>query len=211
MIDQKEAQAIVDGIAPGITVAIHTTQEPTYTLDGGKRTARLDEHGEHIRHPVTSLHLTLGRVTCSFDLLVGSGSPHEREPRTRSEIDALIRTQVGNLLTEAVRKPPTVGEHRAWQAEQSRAAAERAAVARAARAAEDRAAMSDAERAAADYLAEHGEPDYFTAGDHLEQHAEHLAAAVGVGAMTTEQATAERERIAAWKQRCEQRREETGR
>lgn len=208
MIDQHEVQAIVDQLAPGVTVEIRTTDEPTYELaPDGKRTARLDKRGAHILHPVTAVHLTLGRVTCSVDLAVGAGSPHEREPRSRAELLELLRRQLGNLVVEAVRKPRTAAEHHAWQAEQALQGAARHA---AARAAEEHATLTDEERAAAAYHAEHGEPDYFAAGAHLEHHDRHLAAAVVTGAMSADDAAAERARIAAWKERCAKRRTKEG-
>jgi hypothetical protein len=211
MIELHEVQAIVDQLAPGVSVAIRTTDEPTYELGpDGKRTARLNKRGAHILHPVTAVHLTLGRVTCSVDLAVGAGSPHEREPRSRAEVLELLRSQVGNLVVEAVRKPRSAAEHDAWQAEQAHRGAAAAAAARASRAAEEHASLTDEERAAAAYHAEHGEPDYFDSGAHLEHHDRHLAAAVVVGTMSSDQAAAERARIAAWKERCAKRRAKEG-
>lgn len=205
MIGQKEAQKIVDSLAPGITVTVVTVQEPTHTFDvHGKPSPRLDKDGTHIRHPVTSLHMTLGHVTCSFDFLVGAGSAHEREPRTYEESVEVLKRQVANLVIEATRKPFTPDEYKAWQIEQLRINAQRNQELREQRALEERAAMTDSERAAADYHAEYGEPDFFM-HEHLEHHEAHLAAAVSLGAMTEERAAAERERIAAWKQRCEAR------
>lgn len=205
MFDQKEAQLLVDSIAPGLSVAIETTQEPTYTLSpAGVQTPRLDATGEHIRHPIDKLHITLGKVTCTIDHAHGAASPHERVLRTDGELKQLIKDQVGNLIKESVRKPMSASEYQAWQAEQARQGVIRAAKANADRLAEELVLMPSDERAVVDYIAQHGEPP-IEHHPHLHMHQEHLAAAVALGVMSEDEAAAEQKRIVEWKQRCESR------
>lgn len=209
MITTAEVQAIADALAPGIVAEVRVHHEPTYEMDGDthaldadkRHVPRLDANGEHTRHPVESVHLILGRVSCSFDLAHGPGSAHVRARRERAEIEGLIRRQVANLMLEATRKPLTPDEHRAWEHEQARRAAAIAAESRATHETQRRAALTADDRAHEDYVAEHGEPDYdrhvTAAGDPLAL----VGHAVRIGALSEDAGRIEAERLTAWRDR----------
>lgn len=110
MVTLDELQRIADDILPGVEVSIATDMHPTYDEQG--RRFVVDDQGEvvvaedpqdpreSVRHPVSVANLKVGRVTCSFDLVEGKGSPHTRTARTRDEIEVLVRAQLANLATE---------------------------------------------------------------------------------------------------------------
>lgn len=115
MVTLDELQRIADGILPGVEVSIATDMHPTYDEQG--RRFVVDDQGatvvaedpqdprESVRHPVSVANLKAGRVTCSFDLVEGKGSPHTRTPRTREDVESIIRAQLANLVTERTTNP----------------------------------------------------------------------------------------------------------
>lgn len=224
-ITQEEVQKFVDsldeGEPSGIIVTIDTINEPTYEMEDGKpvRTKerqfvwRFDATGEHILHPLSRLHLKLGdKVTITIDLTVADGesSAHERTLRSRDDVFKIVKEQVDNLIMETVRKPHTMEEHRAHEAETIRLAAARAAADQVALAAQLKAVAPLHELKHTEYFEKYGEPDYFESGDHLEKHDKHLSRLVKSGRVPEEYATKERVRISEWRERCVQRRNQEG-
>lgn len=194
-------------VAQKIVVEMRTTHHATYDTVDGKIVPRVGDDGEAIKHPITTIDLKLGPRTQSIPLVEGNGSPHEHTPRKRTDVEALIRQQIGFALIEATRKPLTAEEYAALQHEQLVQAAERERLAREEHESERRAALTPEQRAKEDYVREHGEHDYHATLEVLGDPSELLQAAIAVGALTPEQAAADQARFQAWEQRSNERKE----
>lgn len=204
---EKEAQTLVDGIIPGAKVKRRSRMEQCFvTNDDGTISQVLDASDEVVMAQIDSLHVTIGKFECSFDLSTGRESPELRTLRTIDEIESLLREQLGNVAKEHARKPRSLRELQAARQEKLRADRVARKIAKDASEASKLESMTTREKAAYEYVKKHGEGDFADAYPTIDPIAL-LDKIVQIGTMSSAEAADETDRLLAWRSRSNRRAE----